>query len=94
MMQINELEKQLKSLNNDITVVSNDTNEMAGIYWKNIYTGIALPKEGVYPTKREDYCDTFGKAHRSVEDITKRVEQFLSEIERPEYLELLSEDDA
>ncbi len=87
---ISELESEIKLLDENFTVVPNENNELAGIYWKGYYTDIAFAKDGIKNERDECYCDYFMRPHKSLPEVMERVEQFIKEKERPEYMEILT----
>lgn len=88
---INELEAQIKLLDADFTIVPNENNEMAGIYWKDNFTGIALSKEGVKEMEDYNFADINGTPHRTEANILQRVEKFLEDIKEPAYMEIITD---
>lgn len=83
-----EAEAKLKEINPDLSIVStNEKSDLAGIYWKGHYTEIAIPKDMIYETRNELYCDVWGYPHRGLDSTIDRVNSFLDRIERdPEYV--------
>lgn len=87
---INELETDLKLIDENFTVIPNDNNELAGIYWKGYYTDIAFAKDGIKDARDEGYCDYFMRPHKTIDEVMTRVHQFIEAKERPEYMEQLT----
>lgn len=88
---IEEFQSELQKLNNELTIVPNENNELAGIYWKGIYTEIALAKDGIKSVVDEYYCDKYDRPHRSEAQILERINSFLENIQKPEFIEELTD---
>ena len=78
---IEEAELELKKISPDFYInTSNEKSDLAGIYWKGIYTEIATPKDFIYEEKNEGHCDAYGYPHRGFSGVRNRAETFLDRI--------------
>jgi len=91
-MTIQEVETELKKLNPDLSVRANDKSDLAGVYWKEVYTSIAMPKEDVPVERNDALVDQYGYPHRSYKQVVERVNAFLEDIKLPEYVAYITEE--
>ncbi len=91
MKTLHEVEQMLKELDTDLTIVPNENNELAGIYWKGHFAGIAMSKEGAKDVTDLSFTDNFDRPHPTIEKIVDKVNNFLENIKRPEYLEMVTD---
>ncbi|TXG77116.1 hypothetical protein E6Q11_03325 [Candidatus Dojkabacteria bacterium] len=91
-MTIQEVETQLKKIDENITVRANENSDLAGVYWKDTYTYISMPKDDVRPKRTDMYCDSHGVPHRGFAEVVERVKAFVEQIQDPSYMEYLTEE--
>lgn len=91
-MTIQEVEAKLKEINPDLSVRAHDNSDLAGVYWRDIYANIAMPKEDVRMERSEGYVDAWGTPHRGFRQVVERVEAFLKDMEDPEKLAYFTEE--
>lgn len=84
-----EAEAQLKEISPDFTIEDkNESSDLAGIYWKGIYSEIAVPKGFIFESKNEGHVDMYGYPHRGLDSTKARAQAFLERITTDsEYLE-------
>lgn len=80
-------------LDENLTVRPNENNEMAGVYWKDRFTGISMAKDGLKMQRDEGYCDYYLRPHKTHPEVIDRVKSFILDLNRPEFMELLMMDD-
>ena len=79
-----EAEVKIKEIDTDFSIKENPNSELAGIYWKDFFAEVSMPKEYIFETRNEGYTDEYGHVHRSMDDLISRCQGFLSRIESDE----------
>lgn len=79
-----EAEAIIKEIDPDFSIKENPNGEVAGIYWKDFYAEIAIPKDHIFETRNEGYTDEYGHVHRAMDDLISRCHGFLSRIKNDE----------
>jgi len=79
-----EAEAIIKEIDHDFSIRENPNSELAGIYWKDFFAEISVPKETIFETRNEGYTDEYGHPHRGLDDLKSRCEGFLSRIKSDE----------
>lgn len=76
-MKIQEFEKQLKEIDNSLSIVPHPINEdMAGVYFGSIFV-CGVPSNEIFEEVKPEYQSKLGCRHRTTEETIAKVNKFL-----------------
>lgn len=92
-MLITQFEKKIQEeINPDLTIkVNPNADDIAGIYYKNVYMGIAVPAQEIRETFSEKYTDRMGHPYRSMEQAEGIIRGKITKFQDPEVMRVMTE---
>ena len=93
-MLITQFEKKIQEeINPDLTIkVNPNADDIAGIYYKNVYMGIAIPPQEIHETFSEKYVDRMGHAYRTTEQAEGIIRGKITKFQDPEVMKLMTQE--
>lgn len=94
-MLIADFEQKLKDeINEDLTVrVNPNADDIAGVYWREAYLGVAVPSKEIHETFNPKYVDRNGYPYRSYVQAIELVKGKLSKFQDPEVYKIMTQKD-
>lgn len=90
-MTIKDFEKELKKIDVDINIRLNpNADDIAGVYWKDAYLGVAVPPLEIHETFSPKYVDSKGYPYRTIEMATELVKGKLKKFQDPEIYKIMT----
>lgn len=92
-MLITQFEKKIQEeINSDLAIKINpNADDIAGIYYKNMYMGIAVPSQEIYEVFSDKYVDRMGHPYRSIEQAESIIRGKLTKFQDPEVIRVMAE---
>lgn len=92
-MLTTEFEQKIKNeINQDLEVrVNPNADDIAGIYYKGVYMGIAIPAVEIRDTFSEKYTDRMGHPYRSIEQAEGIIRGKITKFQDPEVMRVMTE---
>jgi len=92
-MLITDFEQKIKNeIDQDLEVrVNPNADDIAGIYYKGVYMGIAVPSQEIRDTFSEKYCDRMGHPYRSIEQAEGIIRGKITKFQDPEVMKIMNE---
>ena len=82
-MLITEFETKIKEIDNDLSIRPNrNSPDIAGIYWKDIYVGIAVPPIEIKDEDNSGYTDALGYPYHSIKFVNDNLVGKVEKIKR------------
>jgi len=85
-MKIKDFEAQIqKDFDKDLTIRQNPNHaDIAGVYWKDIYLGVALPPEEIRKEIDRSYTDGIGQPYKNIDMALEFIKGKLEKFKREE----------
>lgn len=79
MKPISQFEKEIqKTIDSGLSIIPNpNTEDIAGVYYKGFYLGVALPKGFILPRMNKTFVDVFGVPFRGEYEAKKDIKNKL-----------------
>lgn len=92
-MLITDFEKKIQQeINPDLTIrINPNADDIAGVYYKGVYMGIALPPQEIREEYNPKYCDSRNYPYRSVQMALDIISGKLVKFQDPEVMKVMSE---
>jgi hypothetical protein len=92
-MLITEFEQKIKNeIDQDLSIrINPNADDIAGIYYKDFYMGIAVPSKEIHETPSEKYCDRMGHQYRSIEQAEGIIRGKITKFQDPEVMRVMTE---
>ena len=92
-MLTTEFEKKIQEeINSDLTIrINPNAEDIAGVYYQNVYMGISVPPQEIKDTFSEKYCDNKGYPYRSIELAEGLIRGKITKFQDPEVMKVMNE---
>lgn len=92
-MLITQFEKKIQEeINSDLTIKINpNADDIAGVYYKNVYMGIAIPAQEIHETFSEKYVDRMGHPYRTIGQAEDIIRGKVTKFQDPEVMRVMTE---
>lgn len=92
-MLTTDFEKKIKNeIDQDLEVrVNPNADDIAGIYYKGVYMGIAVPSKEIHETFSEKYVDRIGHPYRSIEQAEGIIRGKITKFQDPEVMKVMTD---
>lgn len=92
-MLITEFEKKIQDeVDAELTIrINPNADDIAGVYYKGVYMGIALPPQEIREEFNPKYCDSRNAPYRSVQMALDIIKGKLTKFQDPEVMKVMSE---
>lgn len=82
-MLIQEFEKELKKFDEGLNIRMNkNSSDIAGIYWNDIYVGIAVPPKEIWEEVSDSYQDEMGYPYHSMKYVREMLPVKLAKVKK------------
>lgn len=92
-MLITEFEKKIqKEIDADLTIrINPNAEDIAGVYYKGVYIGVAVPPQEIHQEHSPKYTDRNGYPYRSITQAEDIIKGKLIKFQDPEVMKVMSE---
>lgn len=80
-----------KEIDKDLTIKTNpNADDIAGVYYQNVYIGVAVPPKEIFEEFREKYQDRLGHPYRSISQAEAIIQGKLTKFKDPEVMKVMT----
>lgn len=92
-MQIQDFEKKIqKEIDSELSIRPNpNADDIAGVYWKDLYISVALPPQEIREVYSKDYTDKMGAPYRSIDMAMDHIKAKLTKFQDPENYKIMTQ---
>lgn len=92
-MKIQEFEKKIQEeIDSELTVRPNpNADDIAGVYWRDLYISVAVPSGEIREEYSKDYTDNLGHPYRNIQMAMDQIAGKLPKFQDPENYKMMTE---
>lgn len=92
-MNIQDFEAKIQAeIDPELTVRPNpNADDIAGVYWKDLYISVAVPSGEIREEYSKDYTDKLGHPYRSIDMAVEQIKGKLPKFQNPENYKMMTE---
>lgn len=92
-MTIKNFEAKIQAeINPDLTIrINPNADDIAGVYYQNVYIGVAVPPLEIRETPSEKYHDRLGHPYRTIQQAEDIIKGKLPKFQDPEVMKIMNE---
>lgn len=92
-MQIKDFEVKIQSeIDPELSIrVNPNADDIAGVYWRDVYISVAIPSNDIREDFSKDYTDKMGYPYRSIGMAMEQIKGKLPKFQDPENYKMMME---